>query len=153
MTILLSLLIAMAGQAMDTVDGTAHAARSHQEPAQRGCPPDHRNSGIRIRTLLGSPLLGEMRSRFDLGTASVDDIQLLTNDRDLDTCRALWKAVETSGTNLSPGDEVTFYRSGDTFFVAVTRHRPVQPGVIRLDGTSSVDVYDPAYTLVGRFGA
>ncbi len=62
--------------------------------------------------------------------------------------------METSGTKLEPGDAVSFYRSGDTYFVPVSRHRrPAEPGLVQLDGFSSLDVYDSAYALVGRFGA
>jgi hypothetical protein len=152
--LLLPLLVVLAGKPVAPSAGLDSATQMRPGLIQRGCPPDDRNSGSRVRTLLTSPLIAEMRSRFDLGTASADDIQLLTNDRDLDTCRALWNALEESRTNLSPGDHVSFYRSGDTYFVPISRHRrPAKAGMIRLGGFSSLDVYDAAYALVGRFGA
>ncbi len=66
MTILLALLLALAGQPA-TAAGSDGGPWLNREPVQRGCPPDHRNSGSRVRMLLTSPLIVEMRSRFDLG--------------------------------------------------------------------------------------
>ena len=118
------------------------------------CPAVHADAEPRIRTLLTTPFLPELRARFDLGSATAEHIEPLVNDRDIATCRGLWQAVRTSGTNLSPGDSVSFYRSGDRFFVPIKREPPHAPGVvIRLDGNSSVDVYDAEYRLVGRFAA
>lgn len=85
------------------------------------CPAAYERAEIRIHGLLSSPLAPEMRRRFNLGTASADDVQLLTNSRDRETCLALWQAVSASGTVLSPGDRVAFYRSGDSFFVPISR--------------------------------
>jgi hypothetical protein len=118
------------------------------------CPSAQPLDATRVRNLLTTPLLPELRARFDLGTATADRIEPLTNERDLETCRALWQAVRASGTNLSPGDVVSFFRSGDRFFVPIRREPPRAPGVvIRLDGYSSLDVYDAEFRLVGRFGA
>lgn len=118
------------------------------------CPAVHADAEGRIRTLLTGPFLPELRARFDLGSATAEHIEPLTTESDLATCRALWQAVRTSGTNLSPGDRVSFYRSGNRLFVPIEREPPPAPGVvIRLDGNSSVDVYDAEYRLVGRFAA
>lgn len=122
--------------------------------AGESCPPAHDQSAERVRTLLSSPLLPQMRTRFNLGTASALDVHLLTNPRDGAACRALWEALESAGTHLGAGDRVSFYRSGDTYFVPISRsRRPGKPGAIQLDGYSSLEVYDPALRLVGRFGA
>jgi hypothetical protein len=142
MSILLLLALSLAGP-----PGTMATAGG-------GCPPAHPNAAQRVQNLLASPLLPEMRARYDLGTASASDIRLLTNQRDRETCRALRAALDATGTDLAPGDRVSFYRSGDTFFVPISRNRrPGRPGVISLDGYSSVDVYDAEFRLVGRFGA
>lgn len=117
------------------------------------CPAAHRNSDLSIRIFLSSPLLPEMRARFDLGTASADDIHLLRTAHDEETCNALWRVMEENGTELSPGDHVSFYRSGDRFFVPIRRHRLTAPGVIQLDGRSSLDIYSSEYQLIGRFAA
>jgi hypothetical protein len=123
--------------------------------AGEGCPPAHRQSAMRVRNLLTSPFVAEMRARYNLGTASASDVQLLTVQRDAETCRALWDAVHSTGTSLTAEDHVSFYRSGDTYFVPISRtRRPSRtPGVVQLDGYSSVDVYDSQFRLVGRFGA
>lgn len=123
--------------------------------AGEGCPPAQGQSATRVRNLLTSPYVAEMRARYNLGTASASDIQLLTVQRDGETCRALWQALHATGTSLTAEDRVSFYRSGDTFFVPISRgRRPSgRPGVIQLDGYSSVDVYDSHFRLVGRFGA
>ncbi|HEX6041307.1 hypothetical protein [Longimicrobium sp.] len=124
------------------------------QPAGESCPPAHEQSAERVRTLLSSPLLLQMRERYNLGTASAPDVRLLTNERDRDTCRALWEALRSTTTELGPEDRVTFYRSGDTFFVPILRsRRPGPPGGVGLDGYSSLDVYDSSLRLVGRFGA
>lgn len=122
--------------------------------AGESCPPAHGRSAERVQNLLSSPLLPEMRARYNLGTASASDVQLLTDPRDRDTCRLLWEAMHAAQTGLEAGDRISFYRSGDTFFVPITRsRRPARPGVVQLDGYSSLDVYDSTFTLVGRFGA
>lgn len=117
------------------------------------CPAAYERSELRIHGLLSSPLAPEMRRRFDLGTSSADDVNLLTNSRDRETCLALWQAVRASGTVLSPGDRVAFYRSGDTFFVPISRKRTGRPGAIQFDGNSSLDVYNSRFQLVARFSA
>lgn len=118
------------------------------------CPAAHPDAEGRIRSLLSNPLLPELRARFDFGTASADEIEPLTDERDLDTCRALWNALEATDTSLTAGDQVSFFRSGDRFFVPIQREGTAAPGAtIRLDGYSSLDVYDAGYRLVGRFGA
>lgn len=124
-------------------------------PAVRhDCPAAQPDAEGRVRTLLTSPLLPELRARFDLGTAAADSIRLLTDEWDAGTCRALWDALRATDTDLAPGDRVSFYRSGDRFFVPVVRERAPAPGaVIRLDGPSSLDVYDSGFRLIGRFSA
>jgi hypothetical protein len=123
-------------------------------PRYHPCPSEHANSETRVRNLLSSPLLPEMRARYALGSASAENVQLLTSAHDRDTCRALWAALAESGTSLAPGDQVSFYRSGDTFFVPITRsRRPGAAGAVQLDGSSSLDVYDAGFRLIGRFGA
>jgi hypothetical protein len=102
---------------------------------------------------LSSPLLPEMRARFNLGTASIEDITLLKMPESGPVCAALWQAIRGNGTELSPGDHVSFYRSGDKFFVPIRRSRPTRPGTIQIDGRSSLDVYDSEYRLIGRFAA
>jgi hypothetical protein len=121
--------------------------------AGENCPPAYERSEMRVHGLLSSPLAPEMRRRFDLGTSSADDVHLLANSRDRETCVTLWQAVRASGTVLSPGDRVAFYRSGDTFFVPISRKRAGRPGAIQLDGNSSLDVYNSRFQLVGRFTA
>jgi hypothetical protein len=153
MTTLFPLLAALAAAPAGTpAGGGAHGLE--RGGIQGECPAPQANAAGRIRTLLTTPFLAELKARFDLGTAAADDIQPLTNATDRETCRALWDAVRTGGTDLEPGDRVSFYRSGDRFFVPITRERPAAPNaVIRLDGYSSLDVYDAEYRLVGRFGA
>lgn len=153
MKILLSLLLAFAaappGQTRAPGDG-----RVGPVGEERHCPAATPNAEARVRTLLTSPLLPELRARFDLGTASADSVRLLTSDRDREVCRALWDALRRAETALSPDDRVSFYRAGDRLFVPVTRHRrPSAPGAVQLDGYSSLDVYDSGYRLIGRFGA
>lgn len=144
---LIFLVLALAGE-------PAAGAPNEREAGGESCPPAHQQSAARVRNLLSSPLLPEMRERFSLGTASASDVHLLTNQRDRDTCRALWDGLQANGTRLGAGDRVTFYRSGDTYFVPISRsRRPGKPGVLQLDGYSSLDVYDSAFRLVGRFGA
>jgi hypothetical protein len=155
MSILVHLLLVFVAPSLSLGSDTG-AMRGEAEAAivVGDCPAPQADSGTRIRNLLTTPLLPELRARFDFGTASADDIQLLSNERDSETCRALWQAVRTGGTTLSPGDHLSFYRSGDRFFVPIHREGPPAPGVvIRLDGASSVDVYDAEYRLVGRFQA
>lgn len=83
-----------------------------------------------------------------------DDIEPLTDAHDLDTCRELWNALEATDTSLTAGDRVSFFRSGDRFFVPILREGAAAPGAtVRLDGYSSLDVYDAGYRLGGRFGA
>lgn len=148
MSIMLPLLLAF-------VAATPPAAPEREGFAFVGeCPSAQPLAATRIRNLLTTPLIAELRARFDLGTASADRVEALTNERDAQTCRALWQAVRASGTKLSAADSVSFYRSGNRFFVPILREPPSAPGVvIRLDGSSSVDVYDTEYRLVGRFGA
>jgi hypothetical protein len=153
MTMLLMLvtmsLSALAGRTTPSVVGDDAAVAAGDT-----CPTPHGRAAERVRMLLSSPLAPEMRARYNLGTASASDVRLLTDQHDRVTCEALWNALEATGTNLSPGDRVSFYRSGDTFFVPVSRsRRPAQPGAVQLDGYSSLDVYDSTYRLVGRFGA
>lgn len=151
MSILLFLVLALAGEPVAVVADQQGAG----VVAGEGCPSAHGRSALRVRNLLTSPLQTEMRARYNLGTASASDVQLLTEQRDGETCRALWAALHSTGTSLTEGDRVSFYRSGDTFFVPISRgRRPSgRPGVIQLDGYSSVDVYDSEFRLVGRFGA
>jgi limonene-1,2-epoxide hydrolase len=150
MGILFLLVFALAGRPAETVAAEQGAGFV----AGESCPPAHGQSETRVRNLLSSPLLPEMAARFNIGTASASDVRLLTNRGDLETCRALWNALASSGTELSAEDRVTFYRSGDTFFVPISRsRRPGTPGAIQLDGYSSLDVYDAEFRLVGRFGA
>jgi len=106
-----------------------------------------------VRNLLTTPFISELRARFDLGSATADHIEPLADERYAETCRRLWEAVRTSGTKLASGDRLSFYRSGDRFFVPINREPPPAEGVVlRLDGYSSVDVYDAGFRLVGRFG-
>jgi hypothetical protein len=150
MGILFLLVFALAGRSAETVAAEQGAGFV----AGENCPPAHAQSETRVRNLLSSPLLPEMAARFNIGTASASDVRLLTNRGDLETCRALWNALASSGTELSAEDRVTFYRSGDTFFVPISRsRRPGTPAAIHLDGYSSLDVYDAEFRLVGRFGA
>lgn len=124
------------------------------EPAARvnPCPTPEPDAQARIHRLLTTPLIAELRARYDLGTAAAEDVRLLTNERDALTCEALRNAVDRNGSNLAEGDRVTFFRSGDRFFVPVTRERaPGPPGTIHLDGYSSLDVYDSEFRLIGRF--
>ena len=121
--------------------------------AQPACPADHELARQRIGNLLGSPLLPEMRARFDLGTASVDDVRMLSEPGDRDACVRLWEAMEANGTGLGPSDTATFFQSGNRYFVPVSRHSQLPPGVVRLDGPSSLDVYDNDFRLIGRFRA
>jgi hypothetical protein len=133
---------------------TVSAGRADAVVGLEHCPPSHPNSASRVQNLLGSPLLPQMRTRYDLGTASASDIRLLTDEHDRETCRALWTAVHAAETSLSAGDRISFYRSGDTFFVPISRsRRPSARGTVQLDGYSSLDVYDSGYRLIGRFGA
>lgn len=146
MDILLSFLLAV-------VVSPLHGPATRPE-TMKACPPAHANSAVRVLNFLSSPLLPEVRARYDLGTASPQDISLLMSDRDIETCRALWKALNENGTALAPGDHVSFYRSGSTFFVPITRQRqPRRPTVVQLDGSSSLDAYDAGYQLIARFGA
>ncbi len=149
MSITVALLMALFGAATSSM-----TVPNGGNVAGGDCPSVHAEAKPRILNLLNTPFLPELRARFDLGTAHPGDIEPLTDDRDAATCRALWQAVRTSGTRLSSGDGVSFYRSGNRFFVPIKRDHPSAPGVvIRLDGNSSVDVYDAAYRLVGRFAA
>ena len=122
------------------------------DPDTIGCPPVHGRSEGRVQMVLSSPFLPEMRERFNLGTSSVESIRLLTDEQDRAVCRDLWRAVIRNGTRLPDDAELTFYKSGDTFFVPITRDKP-PPGVVRLDGTSTLDIYDAELHLVGRFRA
>lgn len=115
----------------------------------RACPPATEYSEGRVRIVLFSSLIDEMRARFDLGSASGDDIQLLENDRDRATCNALWRALDDDGIRLHPGDAVTFYRSGNRYFAPVSRRLPDQG--VRLDGGSFLAIYDDQFRLIGRF--
>jgi hypothetical protein len=117
------------------------------------CPPEHRNARLRVGNLLGSPLLPEIRARFDLGTASADDVRLLRNPGDRETCALLWEALERDGVTLAPAEAATFFRSGDVFLVPVSRRSQAPAGAVRLDGRSALFVYDAEFRLVGRFGA
>lgn len=155
MGLLVSLLLSLAtsvsvGSPTRSAPGHAESFYAHPD----ACPPAHPRAEARVRSILSSPLLPEMRARLDLGTASAADVQLLTTAEDRDACNALWEAMHANGTDLRPGDKVTFYRSGDTFFVPIAREprQPLPPGTVRLDGAggSSLDVYDPEYRLVGR---
>ena len=118
---------------------------------ERDCPAEHPRSAARVRIFLTNPLLPELRNRFDLGTASADDVRLLDGADDRETCAALWNALEETADALASEDQVTFYRSGDRFLVPITRYRPAQPGVVRLDGPGALHVYDAEYRLIGRF--
>lgn len=137
-------------------DRIAFDRASHAAVEEHGCLPAHRGSESMVRTFLTNPLLPEVRARFDMGTAAAEDVQLLTTARDRDSCDALWAALRENGTDLTSGDQVAFYRSGDRFFVPISRvHRgsPSPPGTVHLDGPSSLDVYDAQYRLIGRFAA
>lgn len=147
MTLFLLLILSLLGTTESTDTG-----RSHPDP--RDCPAVHPDAEARIRNLLTTPLLPQLRARYDLGTASADDIQPLTSEADLATCQALWNALEAADTDLAASDQVSFFRSGNRFFVPIVRGRPLPAGVvIRLDGYSSLDVYDAGYRLIARFGA
>jgi hypothetical protein len=150
---LLLVLLLGAGTASGTVPDPVGRGMPSASYTAKPCPPPHRNGDLSVRLFLSSPLLPEMRARFNLGTASIDDVQLLKMPEAGLACAALWRAVEENGTELSPGDHVSFYRSGDRFFVPIRRPRPTRPGTIQIDGRSSLDVYDSEYRLVGRFAA
>jgi hypothetical protein len=123
---------------------------------QDACPPEHGWAESSVRKFLSNPLLPELqeRARFTVGTASVDDVRLLTSERDGEACGALWTAIRGNGTDLLPGDAITFYRSGGMYFVPIDRDsRTARPGVIQLDGNSSLDLYDAEFRLVARFTA
>lgn len=120
---------------------------------ERACPPEHRNARLRIQNLLGSPLFPEIRARFGLGTASAEDVRLLSNPDDRETCVRLWEAMEANGTGLAPSDAATFFQSGNRYLVPISRRPPLPPGVVRLDGGSSLYVYDADFRLIGRFRA
>jgi hypothetical protein len=128
-----------------------------KEPEQLGsCPPAYRSSELRVYSFLTNPLLplALERNGLDLGTASSEQIQLLTDAEDREICDALWTAIQASQTDLSPSDQLAFYRSGNRFFVAIRRSgRNARPGVTQLDGNSTLDLYDDEYRLIARLRA
>jgi len=127
----------------------ANDANDRATRLESPCPPEHRDARLRIGNLLGSPLWPRIQARFDFGTASVEDVRLLSNPDDRETCVRLWEAMEADGTLLAPADKVTFFMSGNRYLVPIARHQPA--GVIRLDGRSSLDVYDADFRIIGRF--
>jgi hypothetical protein len=107
-----------------------------------------------MRMFLSNPLLPEVRAQFDLGTAALDDIRLLTMQQDQGACETLWEVIRSNGTDLAANDEIAFYRSGDRYFVPIYRRgRDPRPNIIRFDGNNSLDVYDSEFRLIGRFKA
>ena len=117
------------------------------------CPAANPEGAVRVQRLLQSPHIPELRRRFDLGTASADDVTPLTAAPDHAACDALWSAVAATDEPLRPGDSIGFYRSGDTYFVPIRRYRAPQPGVTYLDGRSALHVYDANFELIGKFMA
>jgi len=144
-------LLWLALSPMPVASAPASDANDTATRLESACPPEHRNARLRIGNLLGSPLWPEIRARFDFGTASVEDVRLLSNPDDREMCVRLFEAMEADGTVLAPGDKVTFFKSGNRYLIPIARHRP--PGVIRLDGPSSLDVYDADFRIIGRFAA
>jgi hypothetical protein len=118
----------------------------------RSCPAPQERADSRIRAVLNGPFIAEIRARFDLGTASPDSIQLLTNVGDRQRCSAMWEVIDRERIPISPGDLMSFHRSGDRLFV-VYRERPPPPGTIRIDGRSFVMVVDDRLRVIGRFMA
>jgi hypothetical protein len=146
MTLLIAFWLVVASGAAPEL-GNADTVRE----SERGCPAAERNSAVRVQNVLGSPLIAEMRKHVDLGTASLDDIQLLRNPEHREICEALWNALREGETPLRSADAVSFYRSGDRYFVPIARRPP--PGVVRLGGPSSLNVYDMNYQLIARLRA
>ncbi|MBB4636421.1 hypothetical protein [Longimicrobium terrae] len=120
--------------------------------AEGGCPAPETDAEARIRRLLTTPLIADLRARYDFGTATADTVLLLTDECDRRTCDSLRTAIVESGANLTEKDRISFYRSGNRFLVPVSRHREVT-GTVHFDGHSSVDIYDADFRLVGRFMA
>ena len=141
---LIALLISITTPAL-----TARAAFASEPEA---CPAPHRFAELRVMNLLGSSPWPDW---VDMGKASAADVQLLTNARDRELCDTLWAAMRENGTDLRPGDQVTFYRSGDRYLVPIKRlpRRPLPPGTTQLGGDSTLDIYDSEYRLIGRFRA
>jgi len=118
------------------------------------CPAAHEGAETIVRSFLSNARLPVVRERYNLGTASSEDVQLLTTSRDRGTCDALWAAIRGNRTDLSPSDQVSFLRSGNMLFVSIDRsRRNARPGVTLLDGNSSLDVYDADYQLIVRVAA
>lgn len=120
---------------------------------QSACPAPEVRAERRVKNLLSLPRFPEATARFGLGTVSAAEMRPLTSEKDLATCRALWSAVQSQPRPLSAGDQVSFYRSGDTFFVPITPRRPAKPGTVRIGEYSMIEVYDREYRFVARFGA
>lgn len=144
-------VLSLAFSAVFTTLPPAAASNDAGTQSQPACPADHQLAKPRIQNLLGSPRFPEIRTRFDFGTASLQDLRLLTNPGDHETCGRLWEAMATDGITPPPTDSVTFFKSGNRYMVPVTSTPPL--GVIRLDGPSGVNVYDASFRLIGRFRA
>lgn len=137
------------------VAGPANISPPHSEfsESKRGCPAGNADAMWRIRNVLGSPLIAEMRQHVDLGTASLAEVRPLRLPEDREACVKLWEALDAEGTVLQAADAISFYRSGDRYFVPISRRPPTRPGTIRLDGASAVHLYDAEYRLIARLAA
>ena len=134
------------------IPSAGNAPRSQTPRPPTPCPSPPHDTAIPVRIFLNSPLLPEARARFDLGTATPDDIRLLSEPMDHGTCETLWSLIDPA--DIEPGDRVEFYRSGDTYFVPVLKsRRPSTPGIVQLDGYSFMLIFTPDFRLVGRFMA
>jgi hypothetical protein len=152
--ILLSLLLLLVGDPRPEVTPRVRVADDMDE--RERCPPLYERSEVRVYSFLSNPLLPQVleRNKLDLGTASSGQIQLLTDQDDRRACEALWKAIVANGTDLRPIDQLAFYRSGDRYLVPINRGlRDLKPGVLRLDGGSSLDMYDLGFNLIARFSS
>lgn len=150
MTLLVAIWLVLSGGAAPE-GGAADRLPISFRGSQRGCPAVERNAEVRVRNVLGSPLIAEIRKHVDLGTADLGDVEVLRNPEHREICEGLWAALSDGEAPLGPSDAVSFYRSGNRYFVPIARRAP--PGVIRLDGPSSLNVYDTEYRLIARLGA